>query len=116
MSSLAKVHIPAAFEPALPPHADPGFDTEGWLIGDDGVAVRRVWSRGLPVDGPWRSEAGDDVQVVADQFECGKICSEGDGAVRVMIGDRVYGPAEAAALAAALTAAVELADGWVKGQ
>lgn len=96
---------------ALPPDAD-DTDIDEWQPDEDGKpAYRLVWSRSY---NPQRF----DIRVVVVQFEDGSIADgkdDPDDAPLVYIGGDEHLPADARAIAAAITRAADLADRWVGG-
>ena len=70
----------------------------------DYPAYRTVWS-------PYFDEKAG-IRAVATQLADGTLCTDGDDAPHVYIDMDAYTPADARALAAALTAAANLADLW----
>ncbi len=95
---------------SLPPGADQSGDrTDEWQPAQYGFqAYRCVWSESFA--------QSPDVRAVVVQYADGSIAREGDDRPLIYIGNDDCSIAEARALAVALIAAADLADGWAGQQ
>jgi len=92
-----------------PVGADPAL-ADGWQPrAGEHPGYRCIWSPSVRV-------AGLDVRGVVVQLADGRVVTDGDDGPHVFVGDGQYTPAEARALAAAVTATADRIERWAAEQ